>query len=115
MKSVPVLDMGDGKIDNIITQSAVIHMLAECTGLHWFESWGTKKLSEIGLPTMSPKQIITVSDCYLYLRLFMSISMTHNALLNVLILNNACEGSLFCQSLVKLHTLCTADCCMLEA
>ncbi|XVE56593.1 hypothetical protein DITRI_Ditri04bG0023600 [Diplodiscus trichospermus] len=58
MKSVPVLDLGDGKIDNIITQSAVIHMLAECTGLHWFESWGTKKLSEIGLPTMSPKQII---------------------------------------------------------
>ncbi|XWS47810.1 hypothetical protein CRYUN_Cryun13aG0017300 [Craigia yunnanensis] len=62
MKSVPVLDLGDGKIDNIITQSAVIHMLAECTGLHWFESWGTKKLSEIGLPTMSPKQIIMVHE-----------------------------------------------------
>ncbi|MBA0621334.1 hypothetical protein Godav_006971 [Gossypium davidsonii] len=59
MKSVPVLDLGDGKIDNIITQSAVIHMLAECTGLHWFESWGSKKLSEIGLPTMSPEHIIT--------------------------------------------------------
>lgn len=65
MKSVPVLDLGDGKIDNIITQSDVIHMLAECTGLHWFESWGSKKLSEIGLPTMSPEHIITVSDCYL--------------------------------------------------
>ncbi|XVF11533.1 hypothetical protein REPUB_Repub08aG0036300 [Reevesia pubescens] len=62
MKSVPVLDLGDGKIDNTITQSAVIHMLAECTGLHWFESWGTKQLSEIGLPTMSPKQIITVHE-----------------------------------------------------
>ncbi|KAK4756240.1 hypothetical protein SAY87_006367 [Trapa incisa] len=33
MKSVPVVD--EGKIDNIITQSAVIHMLAECAGLHW--------------------------------------------------------------------------------
>ena len=65
MKRVTVLDLGDGKIDNIISQSAVIHLLAECTGLHWFESWGTKKLSEIGLPTMSPMQIITVSDCYL--------------------------------------------------
>ncbi|KAK8604638.1 hypothetical protein V6N13_099570 [Hibiscus sabdariffa] len=62
MKSVPVLDLDDGKIDNIITQSAVIHMLAECTGLHWFESWGSKKLSDIGLPTMSPKQIITVYE-----------------------------------------------------
>ncbi|GMJ05863.1 SNF1-related protein kinase regulatory subunit gamma 1 [Hibiscus trionum] len=62
MKSVPVLDLDDGKIDNIITQSAVIHMLAECTGLHWFESWGSKKLSEIDLPTMSPKQIITVYE-----------------------------------------------------
>ncbi|TYG90857.1 hypothetical protein ES288_A12G216400v1 [Gossypium darwinii] len=62
MKSIPVLDLGDGKIDNIITQSAVIHMLAECTGLHWFESWGSKKLSEIGLPTMSPEHIITVYE-----------------------------------------------------
>ncbi|OMO71678.1 Cystathionine beta-synthase, core [Corchorus olitorius] len=62
MKSVPVVDLGDGNIDNIITQSDVIHMLAECTGLHWFENWGTKKLSEIGLPTMSPKQIITVHE-----------------------------------------------------
>ncbi|KAL4362989.1 hypothetical protein GQ457_04G036100 [Hibiscus cannabinus] len=62
MKSVPVVDLGDGKIDNIITQSAVIHMLAECTGFHWFESWGNKKLSEIGLPTMSPKQIIKVQE-----------------------------------------------------
>ncbi|KAK8657791.1 hypothetical protein V6N13_036014 [Hibiscus sabdariffa] len=62
MKSVPVLDLDDGKIDNIITQSAVIHMLAECTGLHWFESWGSKKLSEIGLPTMSTKEMITVYE-----------------------------------------------------
>ncbi|KAK8590131.1 hypothetical protein V6N13_088913 [Hibiscus sabdariffa] len=33
MKSVPVVDLGDRKIDNIITRSAVIHMLEECTGL----------------------------------------------------------------------------------
>ncbi|KAF2311498.1 hypothetical protein GH714_024384 [Hevea brasiliensis] len=58
MKSVPVIALGDGKIDSIITQSAVIHMLAECAGLQWFESWGTKKLSEIGLPSMSHNHII---------------------------------------------------------
>ncbi|BBH03677.1 SNF1-related protein kinase regulatory subunit gamma-1 [Prunus dulcis] len=58
MKSVPVVDLGDGKIDNVITQSAVIHMLAECAGLQWFESWGTKKLSELGLPMMSADHIV---------------------------------------------------------
>ena len=58
MKSVPVV--GGAKIENIITQSAVIHMLAECAGLHWFENFGSKKLSEIGLPLMSSKQVVKV-------------------------------------------------------
>ncbi|KAG5039666.1 hypothetical protein JHK85_012142 [Glycine max] len=62
MKSVPVLDLGSGTIDNIITQSAVIHMLAECAGLQWFESWGTKKLSEVGLPLVTGNQIIKVYE-----------------------------------------------------
>ncbi|XP_071902007.1 SNF1-related protein kinase regulatory subunit gamma-1-like isoform X2 [Coffea arabica] len=62
MKSVPVVDPGEQKIDNIITQSAVIHMLEECAGLHWFESWGSKKLSELGLPLMKPSHIIKVYE-----------------------------------------------------
>ncbi|KAE9608570.1 hypothetical protein Lal_00020908 [Lupinus albus] len=62
MKSVPVVDLGAGRIDNIITQSAVIHMLAECSGLQWFESWGDKKLSEVGLPLVTPSQIIKVYE-----------------------------------------------------
>ncbi|PQQ17377.1 SNF1-related protein kinase regulatory subunit gamma-1 [Prunus yedoensis var. nudiflora] len=62
MKSVPVVDLGDGKIDNVITQSAVIHMLAECAGLQWFESWGTKKLSELGLPMMTADHIVKVYE-----------------------------------------------------
>ncbi|XP_048229151.1 SNF1-related protein kinase regulatory subunit gamma-1 isoform X2 [Ricinus communis] len=62
MKSVPVVDLGEGKIDNIITQSAVIHMLAECAGLQWFESWGTKTLTEIGLPFMSSDLIVKVYE-----------------------------------------------------
>lgn len=60
MKSVPVVDLGSGRIDNIITQSAVIHMLAECAGLQWFESWGTKELSDVGLPLVTSDQITTV-------------------------------------------------------
>ncbi|KAG8379429.1 hypothetical protein BUALT_Bualt07G0087500 [Buddleja alternifolia] len=62
MKSVPVVDLGDAKVDNIITQSAVIHMLEECAGLHWFESWGSKKLFELGLPLMKPSHIIKVYE-----------------------------------------------------
>ncbi|CAN4087969.1 unnamed protein product [Withania somnifera] len=62
MKSVPVVDLGEYKIDNIITQSAVIHMLEECAGLHWFENWGSKKLSELGLPLMKPSSIIQVAE-----------------------------------------------------
>ncbi|KAL9314011.1 hypothetical protein ACSQ67_019463 [Phaseolus vulgaris] len=58
MKSVPVVDLGAGRIQNIITQSSVIHMLAECAGLQWFESWGTKKLSQVGLPIVAPNHII---------------------------------------------------------
>ncbi|XP_044486817.1 SNF1-related protein kinase regulatory subunit gamma-1-like [Mangifera indica] len=62
MKSIPVVDLDGGKVNNIITQSSVVHMLAECAGLQWFESWGTKKLSEIGLPVMPAKQIIKVYE-----------------------------------------------------
>lgn len=59
-----MVDLGEGKINNIITQSAVIHMLAECTGLQWFESWGTKKISDLGLPTMTPNHIVKVCDSF---------------------------------------------------
>ncbi|XP_051115733.1 SNF1-related protein kinase regulatory subunit gamma-1 [Andrographis paniculata] len=62
MKSVPVVDLGEAKVDNIITQSSVIHMLKECSGLHWFESWGSKKLCELGLPLMKPNHIIKVYE-----------------------------------------------------
>ncbi|GAB2289399.1 SNF1- protein kinase regulatory subunit gamma-1 [Dionaea muscipula] len=62
MKSVPVVNPVEAKIDNVITQSAVLHMLAECSGLHWFENWGNKILSELGLPLMSPKHMIQVYE-----------------------------------------------------
>lgn len=68
MKSIPVVDLGEGKIENIITQSAVIHMLAECAGVHWFESWGTKKLSEVGLPTVTGNRIIKVCEFFSFMK-----------------------------------------------
>jgi hypothetical protein len=60
MKSLPVVDMGGDHIENIITQSSVVHMLAECAGLPWFESWGTKKLCDLGLPLMKPYKLVKV-------------------------------------------------------
>lgn len=66
MKSVPVVDLGAGRIQNIITQSSVIHMLAECVGLQWFESWGTKKLSQVGLPMVTHNHIIKVDNCLMF-------------------------------------------------
>lgn len=62
MKSLPVVDIAEGKIENIITQSAVVHMLAECVGQHWFENWGTKRLSELGLPMMKHEQVVKVYE-----------------------------------------------------
>nr|XP_043606480.1 SNF1-related protein kinase regulatory subunit gamma-1-like [Erigeron canadensis] len=62
MKSVPVVDAGDQKIDNIITQSAVIHMLEECADQHWFSSWGSKKICELGLPLMNANKVIKVDE-----------------------------------------------------
>ncbi|XP_010555543.1 PREDICTED: SNF1-related protein kinase regulatory subunit gamma-1-like [Tarenaya hassleriana] len=62
MKSVPVVNLGEGKIDNIVTQSAVIHMLAECSGLSWFESWGERTVSDTGLPYMSSDHIVKVYE-----------------------------------------------------
>ncbi|KAL6613913.1 hypothetical protein ACP70R_036183 [Stipagrostis hirtigluma subsp. patula] len=62
MKSLPVVDIGEGTISNIITQAAVVHMLSECVGLHWFEEWGTKTLSEIGLPIMRLSRIVKVHE-----------------------------------------------------
>jgi CBS domain-containing protein len=62
VKSLPVVDFDDGKLANIITQSAVVHMLAECAGLDWFENWGTKTLDELGLPNTKPFYLLKVKE-----------------------------------------------------
>lgn len=62
MKSLPVVDIGEGTISNIVTQAAVVHMLAECVGLSWFEDWGTKTLAELGLPLMKTSRMVKVRE-----------------------------------------------------
>jgi hypothetical protein len=60
IKSLPVVESGEGRIENLITQSAVIHMLSECSGLPWFETLGNKSLAAIGLPKMKPDKVFKV-------------------------------------------------------
>lgn len=62
MKSLPVVDIGETKIDNIITQSTVMHMLSKCIGLPWFETWGKKTLLELNLPVMKADQMVKVNE-----------------------------------------------------
>lgn len=62
IKSLPVVDIGETKIDNIITQSTVMHMLSKCIGLPWFETWGKKTLSELNLPVMKADQMVKVNE-----------------------------------------------------
>uniref|UniRef100_N1QPQ7 CBS domain-containing protein n=1 Tax=Aegilops tauschii TaxID=37682 RepID=N1QPQ7_AEGTA len=62
MKSLPVVDIGEGTISNMVTQAAVVHMLAECVGLSWFEDWGTKTLAELGLPLMKTSRLVKVCE-----------------------------------------------------
>ncbi|XP_071731760.1 SNF1-related protein kinase regulatory subunit gamma-1-like [Rutidosis leptorrhynchoides] len=73
MKSIPVVDLGDKKIENIITQSAVFHMLEECADLQWFKSWGSKQLHELGLPLMKSNRLIKVDEDEPVLQAFRSM------------------------------------------
>ncbi|KAJ3697296.1 hypothetical protein LUZ61_001001 [Rhynchospora tenuis] len=62
VKTLPVVDSDNGMLVNIITQSAVVHMLAECAGLDWFENWGNKALDELGLPNTKPCDLLKVKE-----------------------------------------------------
>jgi hypothetical protein len=64
VRCLPVVDFGEGKLVNIITQSAVVHMLAECAGLDWFDNWGNKRLAEVGLASINLDKLVKVSMIY---------------------------------------------------
>jgi hypothetical protein len=60
IKSLPVVEPGEGQIKNFITQSAVIHFLSQCGGFSWFDTVGKQTLSELGLPFMQPEKVVKV-------------------------------------------------------
>eukprot|EP00850_Spirogloea_muscicola_P021722 SM000259S08744 [mRNA] locus=s259:28957:30424:- [translate_table: standard] len=60
MKSVPVVEAGEGHVTNFITQSGVVQFLAECAGLDWFDAVASRSLADLGLPLQPSGHVVTV-------------------------------------------------------
>ncbi|XP_047959426.1 SNF1-related protein kinase regulatory subunit gamma-1-like [Salvia hispanica] len=70
LRNVPVIELGSPSISNFITQSAVVHGLQECRGRDWFDCIAAHPISDLGLPFMSPDQVVSVRDNELVLEAF---------------------------------------------
>lgn len=62
VKSVPVVEMGNPSVQNIITQSSIVNLLNECDGLPWFENVANKTLEQLGLPIMDYEHLVKVRN-----------------------------------------------------
>ncbi|GER51505.1 AMP-activated protein kinase [Striga asiatica] len=70
LRNVPVIQTGRPTIENFITQSAVVLGLQGCKGRDWFDCISHHSLAELGLPFMSPDQVVGVRDDELILEAF---------------------------------------------
>ncbi|CAK9215786.1 unnamed protein product, partial [Sphagnum troendelagicum] len=70
LRSIPVVNDCDPDVKNVITQSAVVQGLSLCRGRDWFDSLAGKSLFQIGLPVMSPDQMVSVDANQLVLEAF---------------------------------------------
>ncbi|PIN04081.1 5'-AMP-activated protein kinase, gamma subunit [Handroanthus impetiginosus] len=70
LRNVPVIEKGNPAIKNFITQSAVIQGLQGCRGRDWFDCISSHPICELGLPFMSPDQVISVQENELILEAF---------------------------------------------
>ncbi|XP_009627243.1 SNF1-related protein kinase regulatory subunit gamma-1-like [Nicotiana tomentosiformis] len=70
MRNVPVIERGNPFLKNFITQSAVIRGLEGCKGRDWFDCISAHPISELGLPYMSPDEVICVQNDELILEAF---------------------------------------------
>ncbi|CAN6852133.1 unnamed protein product [Brassica oleracea var. botrytis] len=62
LRNVPVIKPGEPDIKNYITQSAVVYGLEDCKGRDWFDHISSLPISELGLPFMSPKEVISIDS-----------------------------------------------------
>ncbi|KAH9330871.1 hypothetical protein KI387_002979, partial [Taxus chinensis] len=70
LRSVPVIEVDESYIKNMITQSAVVRGLAQCRGRDWFDAIAMKSISEMGLPFMPSDKVICIGDNELVLEAF---------------------------------------------
>lgn len=70
LRNVPVIETGKSSIRNFITQSAVIHGLERCKGRDWFDCISANPISKLGLPFMTPDEVVGVQSDELILEAF---------------------------------------------
>ncbi|EPS57875.1 hypothetical protein M569_16941, partial [Genlisea aurea] len=70
LRNVPVIESGNPSIRNYITQSAVVQGLQRCKGRDWFDLISSRPISDLGLPYMSPDQVVSVEENELILEAF---------------------------------------------
>lgn len=70
LRNVPVIETGKSSIRNFITQSAVIHGLEGCKGRDWFDCISANPISKLGLPFMTPDEVVSVQSDELILGAF---------------------------------------------
>ncbi|XP_027100468.2 SNF1-related protein kinase regulatory subunit gamma-1-like isoform X1 [Coffea arabica] len=70
LRNVPVIETGNSSIRNFITQSAVIHGLERCNGRDWFDCISANPISKLGLPFMTPDEVVSVQSDELILEAF---------------------------------------------
>lgn len=60
LRSIPVVDIDQGVVQNMISQSSVVKGLSQCQGRDWFDSLAGKSIHQLGLPVMAPDQVLHV-------------------------------------------------------
>ncbi|KAL5553911.1 hypothetical protein UlMin_041312 [Ulmus minor] len=70
LRNVPLIQPGEPDVKNFITQSAVVQGLEGCKGRDWFDCIATLPISDLGLPFMSPEEVISIQRDELILEAF---------------------------------------------
>jgi hypothetical protein len=57
LRSIPVVDIDNNIVENMITHSGVVLGLSQCRGRDWYDNLAGKSLHQLGLPVMKPNQV----------------------------------------------------------
>ncbi|CAK9195577.1 unnamed protein product [Sphagnum troendelagicum] len=59
LQSIPVVNIDENVVQNVITEAGVILGLLQCRGHDWFDNLAGKSLHQVGLPVMMRSKEIT--------------------------------------------------------